>query len=61
MVTGLIVGATGIAAASPATNLLGQGTPAAETGVEHIDYNWNHHHYHHRSWDKKNHHWHYYN
>jgi hypothetical protein len=61
IIVGLIVSSHGIASASPATHLFGQGTPVAATGIEHIDYNWNHHHYHHRSWDKQHARWRYYN
>jgi hypothetical protein len=61
MIAGLIVSASGIASAAPATHLLDRNTTGATSNVEHIDYNWNHHRYHHRSWDKKNHHWHYSN
>jgi hypothetical protein len=61
MVIGLVVSATGIAAASPATHLLDRSTIGVANSVERIDYNWNHHRYHHRSWDKKNRRWHYYN
>jgi hypothetical protein len=61
MITGLIVSATGIASASPATHLLAHSTVGAATSVERIDYYWNHHHYQHRSWDKQHARWHYYN
>jgi hypothetical protein len=56
-VIGLIVSATGIAAAAPATHLLDHST----IGVERIDYSWNHHRYHHRTWDKQHARWRYYN
>jgi hypothetical protein len=61
MIIGLIVSTYGIASASPASTMLDQGTAVGTANVEQIDYSWNHHHYHHRSWDKRNHHWHYYN
>ena len=58
---GLIVSATGVAAASPATHLLDHSTIGGATSVERIDYYSNHHHYHHRSWDKQHARWRYYN
>jgi hypothetical protein len=58
---GLIVSATGIAAAAPATHLLDRSTIGVATSVERIDYSWNHHRYHHRTWDKQHARWRYYN
>jgi hypothetical protein len=60
-IAALLVGLSTIASAAPVTPLVTQGTPALTGNVERVDYTWNHHHYHHRSWDKNNRHWRYYN
>jgi hypothetical protein len=57
---GLMVGASSIAAASPATPLLDHSASVQTLDVEHVAYYWNHHRYDHRSWDKKNGRWRYY-
>jgi hypothetical protein len=59
-ISGLILGTSAIASASPATHLIGRDAGAHTTSVQRADYTWNHHHYKHRSWDKKGNHWHYY-
>jgi hypothetical protein len=57
---GLIAGTATFASASPATHLLGSDAAVQASSVQRVDYTWNHHHYKHRSWDKKARHWHYY-
>jgi hypothetical protein len=59
-ISGLIVGASTIASASPATNVLGPNTAVQTAHVEQVDYYYNHHRYQHRSWDKKRRRWRYY-
>jgi hypothetical protein len=59
-VSGLVVGMSAIATASPAVPLLGRDVAAQTSQVERVDYNYNHHRYKHRSWDKAHKHWHYY-
>jgi hypothetical protein len=59
-VSGLIVGTSAIASASPATHLLGRDATVQTTSIERADYNWNHHRYKHRSWDKRGRRWRYY-
>jgi hypothetical protein len=59
-IAGLIIGASTIASASPATPLF-RGDAAVQTAqVQQVDYYWNHHRYKHRSWDKGHHRWRYY-
>jgi hypothetical protein len=58
--SGLIIGASSIASASPATPLLNRDASMQTAQVQQIDYYYNHHHYKHRSWDKGHNHWHYY-
>jgi hypothetical protein len=36
------------------------GSDARITNVRPVDYYWNHHHYHHRDWDRHHNRWHYY-
>ncbi len=59
-ITGLIVGVSSIASASPATRPLGRDVTAQTASVEQVDYYWNHRRYHHRSWDKRHRRWNYY-
>jgi hypothetical protein len=59
-IAGLIIAASTIASASPARPLLSHDAALQTAHVEQVDYTYNHHHYKHRSWDKKHQHWHYY-
>jgi hypothetical protein len=56
----VIVGMATMAAASPATPLLGGDNTARTAEVQQVDYYWNHHRYKHRSWDKRRRRWRYY-
>ena len=57
---GLIVGAAAIAAASPATPLLGRDEVARTSSVQPAYYYYNHHRYRHRSYDRRRRRWRYY-
>jgi hypothetical protein len=59
-IVGLVLSTSSIATASPAIRLLDGGSVPQAKDLERVDFNWNHHHYHHRSWDKKHGHWHYF-
>jgi hypothetical protein len=59
MIVGLVVGASTLASASPATNMAGRDAVAQTSQAEQVDYVYNHHHYSHRSWDKAHHRWRY--
>jgi hypothetical protein len=59
-ISGLIVGTSAIASASPATHLLDRDAAAQTTKVERVDYSYNHHRFKHRSWDKRHRRWSYY-
>jgi hypothetical protein len=59
-ISGLIVGISAIATASPAVSLLGRDVAVQTTQVEQAAYYYNHHRYKHRSWDKGHRRWRYY-
>ena len=59
-VSGLIIGASTIASASPATPLLGREAAVQTSQVQTVYYYWNHRRYKHRSWDKRRRRWRYY-
>lgn len=59
-IVGLVMSISTIASASPAISLLDHATTPRAGNIEPVDYNWNHHRYHHRSWNNTHHHWHYY-
>jgi hypothetical protein len=59
-IAGLVLGTSTIAIASPAMRLLDRDTAPQASNIERVDYNWHHHRYHHRSWDKRHGHWRYY-
>ena len=59
-ISGLILGASAVASASPATHLLGRDAAVQTSAIQHVDYYWNHHRYAHRSWDKRRRRWRYY-
>jgi hypothetical protein len=58
--SGLIIGASTIASAAPATPLLGHEATVQTAQVQKVDYYYNHRHYKHRSWDKSHKRWRYY-
>lgn len=58
--SGLIIGASSIASASPASPLLNREATVTTSAVQHVYYYYNHHRYKHRSWDKKHRRWRYY-
>ena len=58
--SGLIIGASVVASASPASPLLRPAVTVSTAGIQHVDYYWNHHRYKHRSWDKRRRRWRYY-
>jgi hypothetical protein len=60
-IVGLVTGVSTIAPASPAISLLHHATTPLAGNIEPVDYYWNHHRYHHRSWNRTHNHWHYYN
>jgi hypothetical protein len=59
-VSGVIIGASSIASASPSSPVLNPKATVTTANIEHVDYYYNHHHYKHRSWDKHHNRWHYY-
>jgi hypothetical protein len=59
-ISGLILGASAVASASPATHLLGRDAAVQTSAIQRVDYYWNHHRYTHRSWDKRRRRWRYY-
>jgi hypothetical protein len=60
MVSGLMIGASTVASASPATPMFSRDAAIQNAQVQQIDYYYNHHRYKHRSWSKKHHRWRYY-
>ena len=60
MISGLVAGASTLATAAPVTQAIGHDTTVRISAVEHVDYSYNHHHFKHRSWDKRHRQWHYY-
>jgi hypothetical protein len=58
--TGLWLGTSALAFATPTMGRLYQDSGSQSVAVEQVDYYWNHHHWHHRSWDRHHEHWHYY-
>jgi hypothetical protein len=57
----MIVGISAAGFAAPAFGPRHHGGPDARiTNVHPADYNWHHHHYQHREWDRHHHRWHYY-
>ncbi|MDR3539018.1 MAG: hypothetical protein P4L71_21160 [Acetobacteraceae bacterium] len=61
VVSGLLLGSTTIALASPALHVSDHGAAPQASNIVQADYHYNHQRYHHRSWDKRHHRWHYYN
>jgi hypothetical protein len=59
-VCGLLIALSAIAHASPATRLLDRDAAMQTTGVQPVDYFWNHRRYQHRAWDRRNRRWRYY-
>jgi hypothetical protein len=59
-IAGVIIGASTMASASPARPLLSRDAASQTEQIERVYYTYNHHHYNHRSWDKKHNHWRYY-
>ena len=57
----MVVGISSAGFAAPAFGPHEHGGPSPRaTNVHLADYYWNHHHYHHRGWDRGHHRWHYY-
>ena len=59
-ITGLIIGVSTIASASPARPPLSHDSTLQTSQVQQVYYYHNHHRYKHRSWDKRHHRWRYY-
>jgi hypothetical protein len=59
-IAGLVMGTAVAADAAPVSRLLGVDSAVRATQVQQVDYNWNHHRYKHRSWDKRGRRWRYY-
>jgi hypothetical protein len=60
MVSGVIIGASSIASASPASPVLSPKSTVATADIQHVYYYYNHRRYNHRSWDKNHRRWRYY-
>ncbi len=58
-ISGLMIGFSAVATASPATPLF-KGEAAQTAQAQQVSYYYNHHRYNHRSWDKRHRRWHYY-
>jgi hypothetical protein len=57
----IAIGMSSAGFAAPAFALQEHDSPNPHVAnVHRVDYYWNHHHYHHRDWDRNHHHWHYY-
>ncbi len=50
-----------VAQAAPVETHFGAFHGTSGPTMQPVDYYWNHHHWHHRDWDRDHHRWHYYN
>ena len=59
--TGIATAAPMVAQAAPMEAHFGGFRRAPAPAAQPVDYYWDHHHWHHRDWDRDHHRWYYYN